>query len=109
MRSKSFIALAGTVITAILASSCCIAPLILTGLGIGSAGVFPSLWEYRPLFIIITLALIGAAFYFTYRKKGDTKVCCNNERIRIKKIALWVIAGIAICLLLFPYFYLLIL
>lgn len=105
MKGKSIATLAGTIVSAILASFCCIGPLVLAVLGIGSIGVFSSLERYRPLFIGITFAFIGTAFYFTYRKKRNADACCEIKRDRIKKIILWIIAVIAIGLLLFPYFF----
>ena len=105
MKGKSAVTFAGTIVSAILASVCCIGPLILAGLGIGSIGVFSSLERYRPLFILITFALIGTAFYFTYRKKKTADACCEIKKNRIKKIILWVIAVIAFALLLFPYLF----
>ena len=69
MKLKSMATITGTISAAILASSCCLGPLILAGLGIGSIGIFSSLEKYRPLFMIITFAFIGTAFYLTYRKK----------------------------------------
>jgi copper chaperone len=47
------------------------------------------------------------AFYLTYRKKKNDE-CCDINKVkmdRIKKIALWVIATVAVGLLLFPYAY----
>jgi mercuric ion transport protein len=105
MKSKSVTTLSGTIAAAILASSCCLGPLILTGLGIGSIGIFSSLEQYRLLFIIITFVFIGMAFYLTYRKKKGTDACCEIKRDRFKKITLWVIATISVGLLLFPYAY----
>ncbi|HHT9105956.1 MAG TPA: mercuric transporter MerT family protein [Candidatus Wujingus californicus] len=105
MKGKSAVTFAGTIVSAILASVCCIGPLILAGLGIGSIGAFSSLERYRSLFILITFALIGTAFYFAYRKKKTTDACCEIKKNRIKKIILWVIAVIAVALLLFPYLF----
>ncbi|MFN7088739.1 MAG: mercuric transporter MerT family protein [Candidatus Paceibacteria bacterium] len=99
---------AGTIVSAILASICCIGPLILAGLGIGSVGIFSSLERYRLIFTLVTFAFLGAAFYLTYRKKRTTDACCDINTIKkvlIKKIALWVITAVAVGLLLFPYVY----
>lgn len=105
MKAKSVSTLAGTIVAAILASSCCIGPLVLAGLGIGSIGAFSSLEKYRPIFMLVTFAFIGMAFYFTYRKKNGEDACCKTRTNRIKKIALWVITVVAVGLMLFPYFY----
>ena len=104
MESKSVSTLSGTIVAAILASSCCIGPLILAGLGISSIGIFSSLEKYRLLFMITTFAFIGMAFYLTYRKKKGTDACCEIKMDRIKKIALWVITVIAVGLLFSPLF-----
>lgn len=107
MKSKSVTTITGTILAAILASSCCLGPLILAGLGIGSIGIFSSLEKYRHLFMIATFAFIGMAFYLAYRKKKSEE-CCDINKVkmdRIKKVSLWVISVIAVCLLLFPYIY----
>jgi len=106
MKTKSVSTLAG-IVAAILASSCCIGPLILAGLGISSVGIFSSLEKYRPLFMIITFAFIGTSFYLTYRKKKSDE-CCDINKVkidRIKKVTLWVITAVVVGLLLFPYLY----
>jgi len=71
----------GTVLSAILASSCCWLPLLLLALGVSGAGVASALATYRPLFIAVTVVFLGSAFYFTYRPKrkvagGD---CCSGQ------------------------------
>lgn len=105
MKLKSIATITGTISAAILASSCCLGPLILAGLGIGSIGIFSSLEKYRHLFMIATFAFIGMAFYLAYRKKENTDDCCEIKRAQFRKIALWVISVITVCLLLFPYIY----
>jgi hypothetical protein len=105
MKVKPTGTFAGIIISAILASICCIGPLFIALLGIGSIGIFSSLERYRPFFILITFGFLGMAFYFTYRKEKNADACCELKSNRIKKIVLWVIATIAIVLLLFPYFF----
>ena len=107
MKLKSMATITGTISAAILASSCCVGPLILAGLGIGSIGIFSSLEKFRPLFMIITFAFIGMVFYFTYRTKKSDE-CCDINKVkidRIRKIVLWTITVVAVSLLLFPYVY----
>ncbi|MGR3174730.1 MAG: mercuric transporter MerT family protein [Candidatus Scalindua sp.] len=107
MKLKSMATITGTISAAILASSCCVGPLIIAGLGIGSIGIFSSLEKYRPVFMIITFAFIGMVFYFTYRTKKSDE-CCDINKVkidRIRKIVLWTITAVAVGLLLFPYVY----
>jgi hypothetical protein len=77
------IAKIGTVVSAIIASSCCWLPLVLLAVGISGAGIASALEDYRPLFIVVTFGFLGAAFYFTYRprhsaQKGGGGDCCED-------------------------------
>ena len=74
------IATAGTLISAIMASSCCWLPLVLLAVGVSGAGIASTLEAYRPLFMTVTFGFLGAAFYFMYRPKksaaGSRGDCC---------------------------------
>jgi hypothetical protein len=62
---------AGSILTALATSVCCIGPLLFTALGLSS---FASLWilrhlvPSRNLFLALTLVFLGLGFYATYRK-----------------------------------------
>ena len=77
------IAAVGTLISAIMASSCCWLPLVLLAVGVSGAGIASTLEAYRPYFMVVTFGLLGAAFYFTYRPKkvaaGSSGDCCATE------------------------------
>lgn len=99
--------LIGSVLTAILASVCCIGPLVFAVLGISGAGFILKFEAYRPLFIIVATALLGTAFYFTYKKKpaeecADGTYCANPKSDRINKIILWVATGLVVIAIFFP-------
>ena len=76
----------GTVISAIMASSCCWAPLLLVLLGfagISTAGMAQtlkvSLETYRPVFMVVTFGFLGFAFYFTYRPRRVAVAGAGNS------------------------------
>lgn len=87
---------AGGVIGAILASSCCIAPLLLLSLGVSGAwmGNLTALAPYQGYFIVITLGFLAAGFWYVYwkPKKACEKdsYCATPSSDRVVKIALWV-------------------
>ena len=58
----------GIVAAAILASSCCLAPLLLAGLGVAGVGFSAALAPYRPYFIALTTLLLAAAWYVVLRR-----------------------------------------
>ncbi|MFQ5863589.1 MAG: mercuric transporter MerT family protein [Candidatus Brocadiales bacterium] len=102
MRDK-FLA-GGGILAAVLASFCCIGPLILAAIGMSGASFIAPVAKYRPIFIGFTFALIGAAYYFTYWRKD--KACCLEERPRrrwAQEISLWAITAVAVGLAAFPY------
>src|SRR5260221_5712842 len=57
----------GSVLGAILASACCLGPLILGAIGAGSLGAAATLAPYRPWFLVLTAGLLGVGFYLAYR------------------------------------------
>jgi mercuric ion transport protein len=86
---------AGGVIGAILASSCCIAPLVLLMLGISGAwiGNLTALEPYKPYFAVVALVFIGLGFrqvYFTTTPACvDGAYCARPQSAVITKTALW--------------------
>ena len=97
----------GAVISAFLASACCIGPLLLALVGLGGAGLLIKLEPYRPYFTVATLATLGAGFWFTYRKptlvEGDDCGCEHPKSNRIGKALLWVVTVVVIGFWSFPY------
>jgi mercuric ion transport protein len=94
-RRKDWFA-AGGIIGAILASSCCIAPLVLLTLGVSGAwiGNLTALEPYKPYFAAVTLAFIGLGFWHVYfRTKPECvegSYCARPQSSIITKAALWV-------------------
>lgn len=106
-RKWSVAGAAGAVMSAFLASLCCLGPLIFALLGIGGAGLLVKFEPYRPYFMVVTLALLGAGFYFTYRKpKAATGPDCDCEHPKSNRFGrgmLWIASVMAVGFLAFPY------
>jgi copper chaperone CopZ len=60
--------LVGAVVAALAASACCLGPAILAIVGLSGVGLAATLAPYRPIFLGVTAALLGAGFYLSYRK-----------------------------------------
>ncbi len=89
---------AGGLIGAVLASTCCIAPLVLLLLGISGAWIsyLTALAPYQPVFLIASLGFLAAGFWKVY---GEFKTSCEEgsscgtlQSNKIVKIALWMAA-----------------
>jgi len=86
---------AGGLIGAILASSCCIAPLLLLTLGLGGAWMsnLTVLAPYQGCFIAATLAFLGTGYWYVYFKPKqaceDGSYCASPQSDRVTKLVLW--------------------
>jgi len=93
-------------VSAAAASMCCFGPAVFVALGLGSLGAFAVFERYRPLLMGITALILGAAFYFTYRKR---EVACEDGTCKMAsaspkaKAALWSITVLAIGFITAPY------
>lgn len=105
---------AGGVIGAVLASTCCIAPLLLLTLGVTGAwiGNLTALAPYQGYFIAITLVFLATGFWHVYwkpKKACDARsYCASPASDRVVKIALWVATALIAAALgvnfILPYF-----
>ena len=97
----------GGLIGAILASSCCIAPLAFVTFGISGAwiGNLTALAPYQWLFVIVTFGFLGAGFWTVYFKPKaaceEGTYCASPTSDLVVKTALWigtvlVIAAVAV-------------
>lgn len=105
----------GALIGAVLASACCVGPLVLVMLGISGAWIanLTALEPYKPYVAAVTLALLGYGFWHVYFKPKppceDGTYCARPQSARTTKLALWLgLAVVVIALTLnwwAPYFY----
>lgn len=97
--------LIGSILSALLASVCCLGPIIFAFLGISGAGLVLKFEAYRPIFIVVAVALLGVAGYLTYRRKPPEECapdtyCATPRSARVNKILFWT-AMIAVVLAIF--------
>lgn len=93
---------AGGIVGAIIASSCCVLPLVLITLGVSGAwiGNLTALEPYKPYFLPVTAILLGAGFWHVYFKPkrdcADGSYCARPRSGRITQIALWLATALAL-------------
>jgi mercuric ion transport protein len=101
-------ALAAGGLAAILASICCLGPLVLITLGFSGVwiGNLTVLEPYRPIFIGVALV----ALFFAWRRIfRPTRACapddlCATPQVRTAyKVIFWIVAVLALIALVFPY------
>ncbi len=102
---KTALASTGSVITALLASLCCIGPVLFALVGAGGLGFAFVFEPYRVYFLVLTVIFLGVGFFFTYRKR---EVRCEDGTCKIKsaskwnKVLLWIAAAVALVFMFFP-------
>ena len=107
---RSLAASIAAVGAALLASLCCIGPVLFVTLGIGSG--FATRFEpLRPLFTVLTIALLAIGFYSVYGRQRTTTsgpaceidgACAAPRSMKRDKILLWIAALVALVVLTFP-------
>ena len=95
------------IFAAIGASVCCVGPLVLLALGIGGAwiGNLTALERFRPIFIALTLLLLGLAFYRLYPTApvcAPAAACAGPIRVRHQRIVFWLVGVLLLGLLAVP-------
>lgn len=103
---KQFAALGGTLISAVAASLCCIGPLLTALLGASGFVAASGLSGWRPYLLVLTLGLLGLAWYFSFRKqardcKGRTD-CADKSITKLNKAILLGATVLVIALSTFP-------
>jgi copper chaperone CopZ len=94
---------------AVLASACCLGPLVLTVFGISALGASTVFEPLRPLFLVVTALLLGGAFYLTHIRRAACapgSACAAPQRrvARFSGALLWIAALVVTAVALFPTF-----
>jgi mercuric ion transport protein len=73
------LAAVGAILGALASSSCCVAPLVLFGLGVSGAWIvnFTQLAPYQPYFLAATAACLGWGYWLVHR--SGKRVCADDE------------------------------
>ena len=93
--TKAKLVATGGVVGALLASTCCIIPLLLFSLGISGAwiGQLTALEPYRPLFIAMTIGFLGYGYWLVYQKPktacAEGEACARPLPKTLVKAGLW--------------------
>ena len=95
-------------LAAILASTCCLGPLVLVGLGLSGAwiGNLTLLEPYRPLFIagsLVALFFAGRGLFRPAHACEPGEACAVPRTRRVYKILFWMVSALVLVALVYPY------
>ncbi|MGH8438234.1 MAG: mercuric transporter MerT family protein [Pseudomonas sp.] len=95
-------------LAAIIASVCCVGPLVLLALGVSGTwvGSLTAMEAYRPFFIGLTLLFLGLALrklYLAPQVCAADMTCANTRTISHQWIVFWIVTGLLLGLLAVPW------
>lgn len=70
-------------LSALVASLCCVGPLVLIFLGVGGASTALSIGYGKPYFLVFGLMVLAAGFSFIYRKSCSSKHLTRKQELFI--------------------------
>lgn len=100
-------ALGASAVAALLAGTCCLAPLALVSAGVGGAWLadFRLLEPYRPLFLAISTVALAFAWKRIYRPAcAPGEACAVPGMKRTMRIAFWSAVALLAAMFAYPYF-----
>jgi len=107
-KSPTSLFAAGSALAAIIASFCCILPIVfaLTGFSILGASALFDAW--RPYLLGLTFGLLGLGFYFAYRPRREQcapgSACAIPNTNRSGRLMLWLATAAVVLFAAFPYY-----
>ncbi len=97
-----------SVVAAVVASFCCILPIVFAVAGISIVGASAAFAAWRPFLLAATFALLGLGFYFAYRPAKqvcEPDAACARPRIsRSGRLMLWITTLLVLAFAAFPYY-----
>jgi len=102
------LALAGGVLAGVGASACCVGPLLLLSLEIGSAWIahLTAQEPYRPVFVVLTVLFLGLAFqklYLVPQSCAQEDNCVADRTRHMQRIFFWILVPVTLGLVASPW------
>ena len=96
-------------LAALLASACCVGPLLLVSIGLGGAWIsnLRALEPFKPIFLAIALLAMIFAYRRIFRSAADCRpgeICALPQTRLIYKVIFWLVSVLILAALAFPYF-----
>jgi mercuric ion transport protein len=96
-------------LSALLASSCCLAPLVLVALGVSGVwiGNLRVVEPYRPIFIAVALIALFSAYRRIFMPRAvdcaPNEVCAVPNVRAVYKIIFWIVTALVLIAVSSPY------
>ncbi len=105
--NKNTLMNSGSIFAGVLASACCIGPLLASIFSIGGLAFATALEPYRSYFIGLTVIFLASSFFYAYRPQEQTcgldGECIAPQNGRAQRIILLSVTALTAILVAFPY------
>ncbi len=96
----------GSITSGLVASLCCIGPLVFVVLGLSGTAFFTKFEQYRWIFGTVALGFLALGFFVAYRGEKEcapgTSCAINPKRRKLNKIVLWIAAILVVVFIFSP-------
>lgn len=101
--------LIGGALGGLLASACCLGPLVLVSIGVSGAWIsnLAALQPYRWVFVLAALGFMGYAWRQIYRPETACETgaaCALPQTNRASRALFWIVAVLVLLAITFPYY-----
>lgn len=108
MTKRDSVLFGGSIITAVVASLCCILPIVFAVTGIAGLAAAASFERFRPYFLALTVVLFISGVFYAYRDRKKAcapgSVCAAQPMSRWNIWVLGLLALFIMALAAFPYY-----
>lgn len=105
---KEGLAVGGAAVAAIVASLCCVGPVLFAVLSLGAFGAASLFEAARPYLLAVAVLLLAVGFYWSYFRKqeaGTPGLACATKTVnRTGRAGLWIASVVVIAFALTPYY-----
>ncbi len=98
----------GAVMAGLVASLCCLGPLLFAALGLGAFGLAGIFAPARPYLLVLAVLLLAFGFYRAYFRHeqacGPSEACATKPTSRLGRVGLWIASVAVLAFALSPYY-----
>ena len=106
--TESELTIWGAVMAGLIASLCCLGPLLFAGLGLGAFGLAGIFAAARPYLLVLATLLLAFGFYRAYFRREQAcepgETCATRRTSCFGRIGLWIASVAVLAFALSPYY-----
>src|SRR5216684_254202 len=107
-KTESQLTIWGALVAGLVASLCCLGPLLFAVLGLGAFGLAGIFAAARPYLLVLAVLLLAFGFYRAYFRREQAcapgQACATKPTSRLGRVGLWIAFVAVLAFALSPYY-----